>query len=180
MNILFYSDPHFFHSGVIKYCTRPFNSVEEMNEELIKRYNQLVGDEDLVYWLGDISFGKFSEAEKIFSRLRGRRVLIQGNHDKYSATQYRKLGFEVICLEMKLNIAGYSVRMSHYPYKSPDPRYQERLPKDHGDWLLHGHVHQHWKVRGREINCGVDVWDFYPVRQAQIESILMKGSDSPK
>jgi calcineurin-like phosphoesterase family protein len=44
----FYSDPHFGHTNIIKYCDRPFASVDEMNEELVARYNASVGPDDFV------------------------------------------------------------------------------------------------------------------------------------
>ena len=56
--IFFTSDHHFYHSNIIKYCQRPFHSVEEMNEEMIRRWNSVVGVDDTVYYLGDFSLAK--------------------------------------------------------------------------------------------------------------------------
>jgi calcineurin-like phosphoesterase family protein len=56
--IYFSSDHHFSHSNVIKYCNRPYTSVQEMNEDLIQRWNNQVKPEDTVYYLGDFSLGK--------------------------------------------------------------------------------------------------------------------------
>lgn len=55
MNIFFTSDTHFGHNNIIKLSNRPFSSVEEMNEGLIERWNDVVGAEDIVYHLGDFS-----------------------------------------------------------------------------------------------------------------------------
>lgn len=65
---------------------------------------------------------------------------------------------------------------SHYPYAGdsqdgPD-RYTERRPADEGGWLLHGHVHHQWRVNGRQINVGVDVWDFAPVSAETLLGII--------
>lgn len=186
MNTFFYADPHFFHEAVITLCERPFSGVTEMNESLIKRYNALVGEDDFVYWLGDISFGRFSEAEAVFRWLHGRRILIQGNHDKLSRTQYTKLGFSAVLQETKIRLNGHTFLLSHYPYPPTeedlkgrceikyDVRYLDQRPTDRGEWLLHGHVHQAWKQRRRMINCGVDVWNYAPVSIARIESLMMK------
>ena len=54
MKTFFTSDLHFGHENVIKFDERPFNSVEEMDEELIKRWNNKVGKGDIVYVLGDL------------------------------------------------------------------------------------------------------------------------------
>jgi len=188
VNTFFYSDPHFFHEAVIGFCNRPFSGVAEMNESLLKRYNTIVGDDDFVYWLGDISFGRFSETKEIFQWLKGQRVLVQGNHDKFSMTQYRQLGFSAVIQEAKIRLNGNYYQLSHYPYAPTaeemqsepnvkfDVRYLDARPIDKGSWLLHGHVHSAWKHRKRMINCGVDVWEYAPVHITRIEKIVAKGT----
>ena len=81
MNVFFTSDLHFFHKNIIRFDNRPFTSVEEMNETLIRNWNRKVKKDDLVYILGDISWGNDEETCAIFARLNGRKVLIKGNHD---------------------------------------------------------------------------------------------------
>ena len=68
---------------------------------------------------------------------------------------------------------------SHFPYRG-DSREHERYPDhravDNGAVLLHGHVHERWKVRDRQVNVGVDVWDFRPITDHQIlEAISVDG-----
>lgn len=175
--IWFTSDLHLGHEGVIRYCDRPFMDVKEMDDILVTRWNHTVKDADTVYCLGDISFHKPAVGVPLLQKLRGKKILIQGNHDKYSATQYQSAGFTVF-QEASIRLSGWHVRMSHYPYWEDDPnqdkRYQDRRPHNKGGWLLCGHVHEKWKVRGRQINVGVDKWDFSPVSQSVIESILMR------
>ena len=55
-----FSDPHFDHANIIRYCERPFKDVEEMNETLLRNYRELVGPDDGVYFLGDMAFGRNS------------------------------------------------------------------------------------------------------------------------
>ena len=64
--IFFTADQHFYHENIIKYCNRPFKNVEEMNEELIKRWNKTIRLVDHVYVIGDFVFGG---AEKQVERL---------------------------------------------------------------------------------------------------------------
>lgn len=78
--IFFTSDHHFCHANIIKYCKRPFESVDQMNEEMVRRWNEVVGDEDTVYYLGDFSLAK--QAVELFARrLNGEKHFIMGNHD---------------------------------------------------------------------------------------------------
>lgn len=87
--ILFTSDHHFGHSNIIRYSSRPFQNVEEMNEELIKRWNEKVGAHDLLYHLGDISLGNPELTKTVLDKLNGKIFLIKGNHDN-SALAYPK------------------------------------------------------------------------------------------
>ena len=56
-HLFFTSDTHFDHKNIIRYCNRPFSSIEEMNNFLIKRWNATVGPDDTVFHLGDVTFG---------------------------------------------------------------------------------------------------------------------------
>ena len=79
----FTSDTHFFHKKVIEYCNRPFRDVEQMNEYLVYAWNTVVMEQDaIVNFVGDFSFGTTDQTKEIFGRLKGRKRLIVGNHDK--------------------------------------------------------------------------------------------------
>lgn len=73
----FTSDTHFSHTNIIKYCNRPFKSVEEMDEVLIANWNSVVKKTDQVFHLGDFGYNY-----KIAQRLNGHKHLIWGNHDR--------------------------------------------------------------------------------------------------
>jgi calcineurin-like phosphoesterase family protein len=79
--IWFTSDLHFFHKNVIGFCNRPWTSVEEMNEGLIKNWNDRVRKTEQVYVLGDFLFGGSSRLREIVPRLNGQKTLVRGNHD---------------------------------------------------------------------------------------------------
>jgi calcineurin-like phosphoesterase family protein len=73
-----------------------------------------------------------------------------------------------------LDIPGVGVvNLNHMPYDTVDARYQDYKWPDDGRWLLCGHIHQHWKVKGRMINVGVDVWNYTPVHIDEISKIIL-------
>ena len=94
----FTSDTHFFHKKVIEYCNRPFRDVEQMNEYLVYAWNTVVMEQDaIVNFVGDFSFGTTDQTKEIFGRLKGRKRLIVGNHDKSRTKNWwRNLGFEEV------------------------------------------------------------------------------------
>lgn len=162
-------------------------AVAAMNAELIRRHNAVVKPTDVVYHLGDFSLWKHAPAA-ILPHLKGTHHLIAGNHDwchpvtakkKTLAMQeaYRRAGFASVQLEMELPIAGQLVTLHHMPFancgkEEVDSRYTHLRPRDTGQILLHGHVHEHWRIRGRMINVGVDVWDYAPVSMDQIAELV--------
>lgn len=181
----FTSDLHIGHANVIKFCNRPFQSADEMNRELVRRWNAVVKPTDTVYALGDMCFLAARIGVPILSRLLGNKILIEGNHDKYSKAQYLQAGFRPILREARINIGKIPVRLSHYPYwpkteeEKIELRYEERRPPEiANEWLLCGHVHEKWKQRGRMINVGVDQWNYAPVSISVIESLIAKGEPS--
>ncbi len=190
MTIFFTSDHHFSHKNIIQLCNRPFNSVEEMDEEMIKRWNSVVKTTDIVWYLGDFSLS-IKPVENYLHRLNGIKGLIPGNHDlchkchKKSESyirKYRSLGFGIILAEVYDLIGDKDAKdlekisLNHFPFNNgEDIRYQEYWPVNFGQWLLHGHVHNKWKVKNKQINIGVDQWDFYPVSLDKILEIIKEG-----
>jgi len=78
MNIFFTSDHHFGHTNIIKFCNRPFANVDEMNEELIRRWNEKIAPGDEVYHLGDFALITPEKLNEILDRLNGTIYLIAG------------------------------------------------------------------------------------------------------
>ena len=93
MNTWIISDTHFGHENIIKYCNRPFSSVEEMDARMIKLWNNVVKKNDIVYHLGDFGVGNKEYISKIVSKLNGRIFLILGNHDSHPVKWYYDCGF---------------------------------------------------------------------------------------
>ena len=186
MKTFFTSDQHFGHANIIKYCPiRQFSSVEEMNEALVKNFNTLVSEDDVTYHLGDFSLS-LQPMLTYLPRLRGTHHLICGNHDKCHPTEkkeakrqefeteYLKAGFSSVQNELTLKLDGIDFLLCHFPYTGDHTamdRFEKYRPKDEGKILLHGHVHELYRVRDRCINVGVDVWDQKPVESSAIVKI---------
>jgi calcineurin-like phosphoesterase family protein len=164
--MFFTSDTHWEHDNVIKYCNRPFSSVEEMNETLIANWNSVVGPKDLVFHLGDFAFKTQVRADRIkqtISRLNGNIILIKGNHDKTKTLS--ELGIKFIHHEAYLTVDNKSLWLSHYPLVVHDEREDLKRPKPRQkyDIALHGHRHstpeerETWNQWGKLIALDVGV-----------------------
>lgn len=94
MKTFIISDTHFGHENIISYCNRPFETVEQMNDEMIKRWNSVVGKEDIVYHLGDFALGNKESIKNYKNKLNGRIRLVLGNHDHLRFNTYYELGFD--------------------------------------------------------------------------------------
>lgn len=88
------ADLHFNHKNILAYENRPFASVEEMNEQIIRRWNNKVSKEDTVYILGDFTLSRRMDVIEQFCRaLNGNKVLVMGNHDTRKPQDYIAAGF---------------------------------------------------------------------------------------
>lgn len=177
----YYSDPHYFHNNIIKYCNRPFVDSYEMNEKLIQSYNNVVRSNDVVLWLGDCFFTKNQESRKnIINRLNGRKFLLRGNHDdRTSDIMFYDMGFSgIINTHFLGEIGKYPVRYSHYPCfgLTKDERYIDRRPPiEIGVTVIHGHTHQKEKITGKgHIHVGVDAWEYGPAQYDEVLNLLQE------
>lgn len=175
----FTSDLHFWHKRILDYCIkRPWKSVPEMNEGLIRNWNSTVQYEDTVYILGDFSFGGTGKIKSVLDRLVGHKILILGNHAHGNKNdKWIRLGMDEVVHDTKtMTIFGYDVLLNHFPYKGyeVDNREFDCQLKDDGKFLLHGHVHESWKVNNRMINVGVDVNDYKPVALPDIVKTMQQ------
>ena len=134
----FISDTHFGHKNCLAFDNRPFNTIEEHDEYLINAWNEVVGIDDDVYILGDISWHNNSRTIEIFKQLNGRKHLIKGNHDGrlLKNATLRSLFVEITDYK-ELDIGdgyGKAVILSHYPIPCFKNHY-------YGWYHLYGHVH---------------------------------------
>jgi predicted phosphohydrolase len=149
------SDTHFGHAAIIKYCNRPFKDAKHMDNEIIKRWNRVVKQDDTVYHLGDFALTAKKVKIKILNQLNGHKVLILGNHDKTIAHN-ESIGFEKV---VKSLIKG-NVLMNHVGFKNiPTINvsvdnwnfYPIPLPTPRDFLHLCGHSHNAWVIRDGNI-----------------------------
>ena len=134
MRYFYISDTHFGHENIIRFDKRPFRDTEEMEKELIRRWNSVVENGDTVYILGDFCWKTEDEWIRILKKLNGQKVLISGNHDRNPTGKLRKLLQDVKDYkEIKDN--GRHVILSHYPILF----YKSAYNKD--NYMLCGHIH---------------------------------------
>jgi calcineurin-like phosphoesterase family protein len=157
MKIFVISDTHFHHENIIKYSNRPFKNVEEMDNEMIKRWNDKVKRDDLVIHLGDFALGSEKEIKELKDNLNGTIILLRGNHDHKVV---RKAGF--IILKGNLEIENFI--FSHNPLKKED------IPK--GFINVHGHIHEKESLNG--INISVEKINYEPIELEDLKDSLSK------
>lgn len=132
MKTFFIADTHFGDAGILRYEKRPFSSVEEMDEAMIRAWNSVVSQEDLVFHLGDVSMYGQEKTKEILTRLKGEKVLILGNHDlQFSEQMWREMGIN--------KVSTYPILYNGFFLLSHEPLYvNEEMPYAN----LFGHVHK--------------------------------------
>lgn len=130
--IRYLADWHYGHEAILAYDNRPFLTVEEMNAELIRRWNAVVAPEDVTYVLGDMFWCGEEEAVAVLDKLNGRKILVVGNHDLCGEAFRQK--FDAVADYLEIQDGGRDVVLCHYPMPCFKNHYQ-------GWYHLYGHVH---------------------------------------
>ena len=167
--IYFVADTHWHHANIVKYCDRPFSSVQEMDETLITNWNSRIRDSDVVYHLGDFGMG---QVEDVLVRLNGIKHLVIGSHDKpclrQSASKYFRSMSPMVEVKLKDHL---SITLCHYCMRV--------WPRSHyNSWHLYGHSHGHLPSEGKSHDVGVDCNGFFPVSMDEIVEIMSKKPDN--
>lgn len=184
----FISDLHFGHENVLKFDNRPFCNIKTHDEELIKRWNDVVNIDDDVYILGDVSWYNVTETNRILSQLNGRKHLIVGNHDEFFLrnADFRNQFVEIERYKELYLDGRVAVVLCHYPI----PCYKNHY---YGWYHLYGHVHnsfeanmiEHFQREMREIydtksnmynvGCMMPYMNYTPKTLEQIVSCKKDG-----
>ena len=133
---LYIADTHFSHNNVIRFDNRPFATVEEMETELIQRWNQaILKFDDTVHILGDFCWGKEDEWVHLLNELAGNKVLVRGNHDLKNMSSRLRNMFQDIKDYKEITDGGRHVILSHYPQLFYKGSYNPDC------YMICGHVH---------------------------------------
>lgn len=181
-NLFFTSDTHFGHEAIITMCNRPFSSVEEMNETMIKNWNDKVKEDDIIFHLGDFALGGANVWNQVLSKLNGHKILILGNHEMKNFRENYKTYFDEILPQAQLQIEGRSLYLNHYPFLCYGGTYRKEEDRV---WQLFGHVHSRKNDTGKDAwrltylfpsqyDVGVDNNDFTPLSWNEVKDIIDK------
>lgn len=165
MKYFFTADEHYGHENIIKYCNRPFKDIEEMDNEMIKRNNEIVGQEDIVIHAGDFTLKGKKYAENYIRRLNGKHIFLKGSHDGWMDNSYHER-WEKRIEDTLIVVCHYAMRVwteSHF-----------------NSWQLYGHSHGKLEGTGKQMDVGVDTHNFYPYSFKEIKDIMIKKPDNFK
>ena len=144
-----------------------------MNKILTENWNSVVSQEDILIHLGDFSFGKVT---KYLPYLNGKIILVRGNHDR--GTDIKNCGLEIY-QNLDFDYAGYRFKLNHRPVFEPNTIDEYNDQEKHAeidlkqyDYVLCGHIHEKWLTKQKNINVGVDVWNFKPVSIDRIIELI--------
>ena len=167
--IFLIGDLHLDHDNIRRYCRRPFSTVREMNGVLIRNWNNVVRPYDIVYCLGDVSYGRGSRPLKYWiTKLNGQIIFIKGSHDK------KNRGIKLYDRKI-LNYREYRFLLIHDP---------DKKPKTWNSWVIHGHKHNKNIIKypfingtQKTINVSVELINYRPL---SIDNLLSLHINSIK
>lgn len=148
MSLYLISDTHFDHANIIKYCNRPFERASEMDEHIIRNWNERVQFGDTVLHGGDIAMARSEVAIEYAERVNGQLVHLDGNHDDIDQSQAPFPTLKSYYFTYTYGETEYEFYYTHWPPTEHSDRDDEREPPKHSQppewfdgWFLHGHVH---------------------------------------
>lgn len=158
--IYYTADLHFGSNDQLKKRTMQFSTIEEMDDTLIRNWNQTVTEDDTVYLVGDVGDHGLPFPGEFVSQLKGHKHLIRGNHDTGYTPQDQLLDyFETVTDFNEIDDQGYHITLCHYPLV-----YVQR------GYMIHGHIHcpegttrEMLNNLERVLNAGTELNGFCPV-----------------
>ncbi len=188
-NLYFTADSHHCHRNIIQFNSRPFSNLLEMDEALIKNWNDVVPVDGVVYHLGDFAFGNPGRVLHIIEQLNGTIYLIKGNHEKtvmgskYLRDKFAKIYDMGVEIKVEDDEATYVsakgtqlIVLSHYAF--------EVWHNSHyGSWMLHGHSHNGLPTPENKLRLDVGVdnpfCNYHPVSYYQVKEYMKNKKFKP-
>ena len=166
--IFFTSDTHFCHDKPFIYEARGYKNVQEMNEDIIKKWNSVVSTNDTVFHLGDVMLGKDAVGISCLNRLNGHIHIIAGNHDTASRIKLysKQPNVEEVSFCQRWKYDGKEIWLSHYPLCLANQNEYCRY------YNFFGHTHQTSAITEdnfiNSYNVGMDAHNCCPISIDQI------------
>ena len=166
--IYLFSDPHFDHTNIIRYCHRPFASTMQMNQGMVGNWNSTVKENDTVYFLGDMTYGRNRHPiDYWLGKLSGEIFYIRGNHDSDEITRAT-----VIPNRYGIQYGNYKFLLMHDPYR----------PLGYDGWLIHGDKHNNHLIeyplinqKNKTVNVSSELVHFTPLSLEKLISLIETG-----
>lgn len=152
MTKFYTSDLHFFHRKIVQFTNRGEVTTQENHEGwLVSLWNSQVKSGDLVYILGDLSFGRLKQTKEVLTKLNGQIIVVKGNHDSTEdLIELEKEGYISKWYQYKeIKIGETSTVLFHFPISSWHRQH-------YGSWHLHGHSHGSFQGQGKILDVGID------------------------
>lgn len=167
--VYFFSDAHFDHRNIIRYCRRPFHSAGQMNRELIANWNNVVGENETIYFLGDMSYGRRRHPiDYWLGKLNGQVNFIRGNHDTDIINRAT-----IIPERYGIKFEDYKFLLMHHPYSRPF---------GYNDWIIHGDKHNNSlqkypfiNQKTKTVNVCAELVNYTPLSLDRLISLLDTG-----
>ena len=164
------ADLHFGHKNIIEYENRPFVDIKDMDEALIRNWNNKVNKNDKIFVAGDFSFYDKEETANIVRQLNGHKILIKGNHDNHSNQFYLDVGFA--------EVSKYPIIYNDWFVIQHEPPhyYNDRTPL----FYIYGHVHgcEMYPTIAKQSACvSIERWEYAPVDLNTIIDMASGSSD---
>ena len=161
------SDTFFGRSAIINIANRPFSSVDEMNETLIKNWNKVVKKDDTIVHLGNFAWDPII-AKKVIRKLNGNIILIEGSDDSAMLDVYEAFNNITIPTSAIIYSSDMSSVFCHWPLMQW---------KGKGSGVIHFHgntVYSHKSDFGvsPRINVCTDFWNYSPIRYSAIKEFI--------
>lgn len=177
--LFFTSDTHFNHENILRFCNRPFKTIQEHDEVLIDNWNSVVGPDDTVFHLGDFCFGNPQKVIEVRKKLNGHIFLIRGNHDDKNLQASLYPLFEEVLYQARILVDKRTVYLNHFPFMCFAHWDSSKYDRNALSFALSGHTHIRRGNTGSDASftkfylptqydVGVDFNDFKPVSWEEI------------